>query len=171
MLREFRDPLLKTQSLLLVLNHDPVDYKHTHVDPKIEARLAANRQSGAQPSTKLGGDAPPEEPEDPISKIPRAPDVPGLDSLLYEYADVFPADLPTELPVKREFDMLIPIKPGSAPTNQQPYRISAEAQETVRATLDYLYSHCLAQDSTSEYAAPITLAPKPDGTWRFCIDY
>eukprot|EP00961_Rhodomonas_salina_P197776 2668825-Rhodomonas_salina.1 len=39
------------------------------------------------------------------------------------------------------------------------------------ATLEYLYSHGMARDSMSEYAAPVTLEPKPDGTWRFCTDY
>ncbi len=40
-----------------------------------------------------------------------------------------------------------------------------------RQTQEYCYSHKLARDSTSEYAAPITLVPKPDGTWRLCVDY
>eukprot|EP00961_Rhodomonas_salina_P037487 503739-Rhodomonas_salina.1 len=67
--------------------------------------------------------------------------------------------------------MKIPLKPGEGPSNQAPYRISKEAQDTVQATLEYSYSHGLARNSTSEFAAPVTLAPKPDGTWRFCIDY
>jgi hypothetical protein len=94
-----------------------------------------------------------------------------LDSLLHEFADVFPADLPCELPPERDFNMKIPIKPGCQPSNQAPYCLSESAQEAVRATLKYLCEHGLMRESTSDYAAPVTLAPKPDGTWRFCIDY
>eukprot|EP00961_Rhodomonas_salina_P067363 904777-Rhodomonas_salina.1 len=34
------------------------------------------------------------------------------------------------------------------------------------ATLKYLHKHGLASDSLSEYTAPVTKAPNPDGTWR-----
>eukprot|EP00961_Rhodomonas_salina_P227875 3080449-Rhodomonas_salina.1 len=61
--------------------------------------------------------------------------------------------------------MKIPIQPGSTPPNKAPYRISEDAKEVIIATLEYLYSHGLVRDSVSEYASPVTLAPKPDGTW------
>eukprot|EP00961_Rhodomonas_salina_P137787 1853323-Rhodomonas_salina.3 len=52
---------------------------------------------------------------DQLSKIPHAEDVPGLRELLEEFQDVFPDDLPAWLPVEREFEMKIPINPGSTP--------------------------------------------------------
>eukprot|EP00961_Rhodomonas_salina_P026096 352463-Rhodomonas_salina.1 len=61
--------------------------------------------------------------------------------------------------------MKIPIKPGTTPQSQAPYRISESAREAIMATLKYLYKHGLSRDNLSEYAAPVTLAPKPDGTW------
>eukprot|EP00961_Rhodomonas_salina_P302705 3940943-Rhodomonas_salina.1 len=65
--------------------------------------------------------------------------------------------------------MKIPIKPGTVPPAQAPYRISAQAWEAIKATLQYLYSHgiMMARDSLSEYAAPVTLAPKSDCSWLY----
>eukprot|EP00961_Rhodomonas_salina_P131444 1768989-Rhodomonas_salina.1 len=69
--------------------------------------------------------------------------------------------------------MKIPIKPGTTPPSQAPYSILESAREAIMVTLKYLYEHGLSRDSLSdsEYAAPVTLAPKPDWTWRFCTDY
>eukprot|EP00961_Rhodomonas_salina_P090950 1223993-Rhodomonas_salina.2 len=131
------------------------DYKNTHKDPELDKRLKEAAKVWKK-ETK---------------EIPREKGIPELEALLKEYQDVFPEDLPAELPPEREFSMKIPIKPGSGTPNQAPYRLSTEAQEAVREILKYLYEHGLVQDSVSEFAAPITLAPKPDGTWRFCTDY
>lgn len=126
-------------------------------------------------STQGGGDRPPANPasseEDPLAKISRPSGMPGLEALLERYRDVFPADLPPHLPPEREINMRIPIKPGNSPPAQAPYRVHEDAKATIEETLKYLYEHGLARDSLSEYAAPVTLAKKPDGTWRFCVDY
>ncbi len=61
--------------------------------------------------------------EDPMrncltKQAPRSQEVveefPGL--------DVFPEDLPAETPPEREINMRIPIKPGSKPPHQVPYK-------------------------------------------------
>lgn len=105
-----------------------------------------------------------------IHSIPRTHNIPELEKLIKKYEDLFPADLPTLLP-DREFEMKIPVQPGSTPPAQAPYRPSVEAEEAIQQTLEYLYSHNFARDSTSEYAAPVLLVKKSDGTWRFCVDY
>eukprot|EP00966_Prymnesium_polylepis_P096601 2238139-Prymnesium_polylepis.1 len=68
-------------------------------------------------------------------------------------------------------NMKIPLKPGTAPQCQAPYRANPGAQEAIMETLKYLYNHKFIRDSLSEFGAPVTLAKKPDGTWRFCVDY
>ena len=169
-------------------DNSKTDYSNTHKDPAIQARLWADSQTKKQKDSTQNGrnksnpNLPPVQKStsgngldkgtsDPLQGISFDGDIPGLRELLEEFADVFPADLPAELPPEREFEMKIPVKPGSTPPSQAPYRISAQAWEAIKATLQYLYSHGLARDSLSDYAAPVTLAPKSDGTWRFCTDY
>ena len=106
-----------------------------------------------------------------LNDIPRDMSHPQLDELIGKYAGVFPEDLPKEIPPSREIDLKIPIKPGHEPPCQAPYRASEEGQKLIEETLKYLYDHGFVRDSTSEYGAPVTLVKKPDGTWRFCVDY
>ena len=113
----------------------------------------------------------PSESPDPLEKISRPSGCPELEGLLKEFKDVFPEDLPAETPPEREITMRIPIKPGSTPPHQAPYRVPPGADATIRQTLEYLEEHGLVTPSHSEYAAPVVLAPKPDGSWRFCVDY
>jgi len=110
-------------------------------------------------------------PPDPLEKISRPKGLPELERLLEEFRDVFPEDLPAETPPEREITMRIPIKLGSRPPHQAPYRVPPGADATIRQTLEYLEEHGLVNPSHSEYAAPVVLAPKPDGSWRFCVDY
>ena len=103
--------------------------------------------------------------------LPSLSDERGLKELVQKYKDVFPADLPAHAPPEREISMRIPIKPGSIPPCQAPYRMDEGKKAAIEATIKYLYEHGLSRDSLSEYAAPVTLALKPDGSWRFCVDY
>eukprot|EP00961_Rhodomonas_salina_P185548 2505198-Rhodomonas_salina.1 len=72
-------------------------------------------------------DAVPNPNPDPINSIPRNQDIPGLEELLRKFEDVFPADLQAELPVELEFEIKIPVKPGTTPLSQAPYSISESA--------------------------------------------
>ena len=63
--------------------------------------------------------------------------------------------------------MHIPSRPGFEPSCQAPYCASHEAQEMIEKTVKYLYNHGFARDSLSEFGAPVTLAKKSNGTWRF----
>lgn len=126
----------------------------------------------AMKSEPTQGGADPKGPEDdPLDKIPRTRGIEELENLLREFRDVFPADLPAESPPPREISMKIELRDGADPPAQAPYRVSDEAKKVIEETIKYLYDHGLARDSLSEYAAPVTLAKKADGTWRFCVDY
>ncbi len=67
--------------------------------------------------------------------------------------------------------MRILIKQGSTPPHQAPYWVPLGVDATILQTLEYLEEHWLVTPSHSKYAAPVVLAPKPDGSWRFCVDY
>jgi Reverse transcriptase (RNA-dependent DNA polymerase)/RNase H-like domain found in reverse transcriptase len=57
------------------------------------------------------------------------------------------------------------------PTRQQPYRAGPRARESERIEVERMLAMDVIEPSISEWAAPVVLVPKPDGSLRFCIDY
>ena len=53
----------------------------------------------------------------------------------------------------------------------QPYRLPHAYRDTVRKDLQDMEESGIIEPSTSEWAAPIVLVKKKDGTLRFCVDY
>ncbi len=52
-----------------------------------------------------------------------------------------------------------------------PYRVSAKQLDVIREEVDHMHRLGIIRESNSDYASPVVLVPKPDGTWRFCVDY
>ena len=65
----------------------------------------------------------------------------------------------------------IDIKPGSRPQFSQPYRGGPYDREVIKKTVDEMLQQDIVKRAQSEWAAPEVLAPKLDGTLRFCVDY
>ena len=57
------------------------------------------------------------------------------------------------------------------PIRQQPYRCGLKTRQAVEEEIKRMSGLDVIEPSTSEWAAPIVLVPKPDGSLRFCIDY
>ncbi len=74
-----------------------------------------------------------------------------LEDLLKEFQDVFPEDQQRH----PQMIMRIPIKQGSKPPHQAPYRVPPGANSTIRQTLECLEEHGLVNLSHCEYAAPV----------------
>lgn len=58
-----------------------------------------------------------------------------------------------------------------SPIRQCFYRVSQEKQKHFNAEVQYLLEHGLAEPSASVWASPCLLVNKPDGTFRFCMNY
>ena len=56
---------------------------------------------------------------------------------------------------------------GHRPIQQRAYRTPLPKRKVV----DEMLKAGVIQESTSPWAAPVTLTPKKDGSYRFCIDY
>ncbi|CAI7802329.1 unnamed protein product [Closterium sp. NIES-54] len=96
---------------------------------------------------------------------------PPIQDLLKGYTDVFPADLPAELPPERAIDHSIRLIPGSTPPVRPTYRMSTAELLELRQQLDDLLEKGFICPSTSPYAAPVLFTHKKDGDLRLCIDY
>jgi Reverse transcriptase (RNA-dependent DNA polymerase) len=65
----------------------------------------------------------------------------------------------------------IEVLPGSKPVHAQPYRAGSHTRVAEKTVIDRMLSQQVIEPVTYEWASPIVLVPKPDGTLRFCVDY
>src|SRR4051812_43651864 len=95
---------------------------------------------------------------------------PGVATVLQDFDDVFPAEVPAGLPPLRGIEHQIDLMPGATLPNRAPYRTNPqetkEIQQQVQALLDKGYIRV----SLSPCVVPVILVPKKDGTWRMCVD-
>ena len=83
-----------------------------------------------------------------------------------------------------EFDLVLQNKPGrtqlaehridtgsARPVRLPPYRLPQAYRSDVRSELQDMLAHQIIEPSTSEWAAPIVLVKKKDGSLRLCVDY
>ena len=60
---------------------------------------------------------------------------------------------------------------GARPVRQQPYRLGPKQRVLVEQEIRKMQDAGVVQPSKSEWASPVVLVPKPDGSLRFCVDY
>jgi transposase InsO family protein len=92
-------------------------------------------------------------------------------SVLAGYRDVFPAELPHQLPPRRDVDHRIELQPFSTPPSRPAYRLSNTELDELKKQLTELLDLGFIQPSKSPYGAPVLFVKKKDGTFRMCIDY
>lgn len=67
---------------------------------------------------------------------------------------------------------LVRINTGNhPPISQPPYRKSHTERKIIKDHIDKLLKEGIIRPSTSEWASPVLLVSKPDGSVRLCIDY
>ena len=91
--------------------------------------------------------------------------------VLQKYKDVFPDDLPKELPPRRHIEHSIDLIPGSSPPSKQPYKMSPKELDELKKIIDDLLAHGFIQPAASPFGAPVLFVKKKDGTMRMCVDY
>ena len=65
----------------------------------------------------------------------------------------------------------IELKPGFKPVRLNPYEMGPRTRELIKAQVDRMLKLEVIEPSQSEWASPVVLIPKPDGSPQFCIDY
>ena len=91
-------------------------------------------------------------------------------SLLQEFDDVFPDDVPSGLPPIRGIEHQIDLVPGAVIPNRPAYRSNPQETKELQKQVEDLMAKGYIRESMSPCAVPVLLVPKKDGTWRICID-
>ena len=92
-------------------------------------------------------------------------------SVLDEFMDVMPKELPKTLPPRRNMDHKIELEPGARIPAQAPYRMAPKELAELRKQLDELLDAGYVQPSKAPYGAPVLFQRKQDGSLRMCVDY
>ena len=91
-------------------------------------------------------------------------------SLLQEFDDVFPEEVPHGLPPIRGIEHQIDFIPGASIPNRPAYRNNPEETKELQRQVGELLEKGYVRESMSPCAVPVLLVPKKDGTWRMCVD-
>ena len=65
----------------------------------------------------------------------------------------------------------IKLIPDSKPYNSPPYRYAPAKRQVIEQNLAEMKEEGIIEPSKSPWASPVVLAPKKDGSIRFCVDY
>ncbi|KAI4372857.1 hypothetical protein MLD38_011041 [Melastoma candidum] len=95
---------------------------------------------------------------------------PQAASILEEFKDVFPEELPVELLPMRSIQHQINLVPRASLPNRPAYRCNPEEAKELQRQVDELINKGLVRESLSPCSVPAILVLKKDGTWRMCMD-
>jgi hypothetical protein len=94
---------------------------------------------------------------------------PLLEALLLSFGGLF-AD-PVGLPPKRAHYHRIILKPDAQPVAIRPYRYPVAHKDELEWQCAAMIDQGIVRRSDSPFSLPVLLVKKPDGSWRFCVDY
>ncbi|GJU11987.1 putative reverse transcriptase domain-containing protein [Tanacetum coccineum] len=98
-----------------------------------------------------------------------SPNIENL-SVVREFADVFPDELPG-LPPAREIEFGIELISGAEPISKAPYRMAPVELKELKEQLQEMLENGFIRPSVSPWGAPVLFVKKKDGSMRLCIDY
>ena len=90
-------------------------------------------------------------------------------TLIENFCHLFPEEMPTGLPPKRDLQHHIDLVPGSILPNKPSYRINTKDTMEIQRQVEELQEKGLIRESLSPCAIPALLVPKKDGGIRMCV--
>ena len=100
-----------------------------------------------------------------LQKLPE-----DINNLVNRFNDIFPEELPSRLPLKRNIEHGIEIEFGSTPPSRPPYRLSFIEQDELKKQISLL-DNKLIRPSCSPYGSPVLFVKKKSGELLMCIDF
>ena len=93
-----------------------------------------------------------------------------LMSLLWNYQDIFAAPGST-LGCTDLMQFEMELKEDAVPFKARPYRSNPLVRKEIKRQVQEMLDKDIIEPSTSQFGSPVLLVTKPDGSYRFCIDY
>lgn len=90
-----------------------------------------------------------------------------LSLLLNKYEALF-SDIPGKTNL---IEHSIKVKPNAKPIKQNPYRANPIKAQVIKREIEEMLQMSIISESSSNWASPIILVDKPDGSVRFVVDY
>jgi hypothetical protein len=87
-----------------------------------------------------------------------------------EFPDVFLEDLPG-LPLERDVEFVIELKPGTAPVSRRSYRMPPNELAELKTQLQDLLERGFIRPSLSPWGCLAIFVKRKDQTLRMCVDY
>jgi hypothetical protein len=89
--------------------------------------------------------------------------------LIDQFSELFQE--PDGLPPSRACDHEIPLIPGARPVSVRPYRYPPALKTEIEKQVAEMLEKGIIQPSASLFSSPVLLVKKPDGSYRFCVDF
>jgi transposase InsO family protein len=93
-----------------------------------------------------------------------------LKDLLLQFSDVFSNPKTPFTYVTTKYSFHVDTQ-NRGPIALRPYRVSPREKEIIEKEVDEMLRKQVIEPSSSAWAFPVVLIPKPDGSIRFCVDY
>jgi len=91
-------------------------------------------------------------------------------TLIENFCHLFPGEIPTGLPPKRDIQYHIDLIPGSILPNKPAYRMNPKDTMEIQRQVEELKEKGLIRESLSPCAVPALLVPTKDGGMKMCVD-
>ena len=105
-----------------------------------------------------------------VVKMPDSTFPPEVTSVIEEFSDIFPKNLPNRLPPMRDIQHDIYLVPESSLYNLPHYRMNPTEHVELKRQVNELVDKGFIRESMSPCAILTLLTPNKDGSWCMCLD-
>jgi hypothetical protein len=94
-----------------------------------------------------------------------------LTDFLFRWRHIFSQD-PNRPGISTKTECTVPlVDPSMAPIRSRYYRFSPKVVQDLKVKVEEMLRDGVIRKSSSPWSFPVVMAAKPDGSWRFCVDY